>query len=458
MKLNRSNFLKKTALGITAVTALSKTFAQALLSEKKAGSAAIKKVAIVGAGLSGLYSAYLLKNAGYDVTIIEAKNRMGGRILTFTDDESKLTAELGGEWVQENHSAIKSLCKELEVELKAYITAKDILIGDKFTESNLVKPNLETKEILRRVLSLYEKMSPEKKQGLDKLDIYSFLKYQGVTEDELYLLEMKYSVLLGESIRNISAEKAIGIFESHENGFPFQYKIQAGSDKIIESLKSKLKGISFLIADPVLSIEDVASSVKLKTKSGKEFITDVCILAIPATQLGSIKFLPELPKDKKLAILQSRLSRMTKGFVIYKGTDYVRDKLYVQSDGTFQSIYSGNKNKGLNKGMLTLVTTGDRADVSSRISSEFQNTFIKNGLENIELLSTLKLEKIQLKAWQNEPYIEGATSVYSTGTYDIKSILKRNHGRIHFAGEQLGNHNGTMEAALLSAIEVINSL
>ena len=116
----------------------------------------------------------------------------------------------------------------------------------------------------------------------------------------------------------------------------------------------------------------------------KEFITDVCILAIPATQLGSIKFLPELPKDKKLAILQSRLSRMTKGFVIYKGTDYVRDKLYVQSDGTFQSIYSGNKNKGLNKGMLTLVTTGDRADVSSRISSEFQNTFIKNSLENIE--------------------------------------------------------------------------
>ncbi len=458
MKLNRFEFLKNSAIGITTLTAIDKLIAQAVVPEKKA-SPTIKKVTIVGAGLSGLYSAYLLKNAGYEITIIEAKNRIGGRILSVTDEESRLTAELGGEWIQENHSTIKSLCKELEIELKAYPTARDILIGDKLIESNLVKPNVETKEILRRVFSLYEKMSPEKKQGLDKLDIYSFLKYQGVTEEELYILDMKYSVIFGESIRTVSAEKAISIFEFHENGFPFQYKVQAGSEKIIEALKNKLKSISFIIADPIISIEDAANIVKLKTKSGREIISDACILSIPSTQLNAIKFLPELPKDKKLAILQSRLSRITKASVLYKGTDYVRDKLYIQSDGNFQSIYSNaNKNKTLGKGILTLIATGDRADVCSKISGEFQSTFVKNSLDNIELLSTLKFEKIQMKAWQNEPYIEGATSIYSTGTYDIKSILKRNHGRVHFAGEQLGNHNGTMEAALLSAIEAVNGL
>jgi len=207
MKLTRSKFLKNTAITFTALSAVKDLFSQTNLLSQKKQSNGIKNITIIGAGLSGLYSAYLLKNAGYEVTIIEAKNRIGGRVLSYVDEETKLITELGGEWIQENHYTIKSLCKELEIELKTIPTAKDILIGDKFIEANLLKQSPETKEILKRVFSLYEKMSAEKKQGLDKLDIYSFLKYQGVNEEELYHLEMKYSIYFGESLRTLSAER-----------------------------------------------------------------------------------------------------------------------------------------------------------------------------------------------------------------------------------------------------------
>ncbi|HNH02945.1 MAG TPA: FAD-dependent oxidoreductase, partial [Leptospiraceae bacterium] len=106
----------------------------------------------------------------------------------------------------------------------------------------------------------------------------------------------------------------------------------------------------------------------------------------------------------------------------------------------------------------SLIATGDRSDVCSRLSSEYQGSFVKNNLDNIELLSTLKFEKIQMKSWQNESFIEGATSYYMPGTYDVKNILRKNHGRVFFSGEHLSIQSGTMEGALLSAIEVVNSL
>lgn len=456
MKINRSNFLKKIVLGITTVTAIGQTMAQETTSEDNT----IQNVTIVGAGLAGLYSAYLLKNSGYDVTIIEAKKRIGGRILTVRNEETQLFSELGGEWIQENHFTMKSLCKELDIELKPYPIQKDVLLGDKLIESNNVKENANTKEIIKRIISLYEKMSEEKKQGLDKLDIHSFLKYQGVTEEQLYLLNMKYSVIFGENLRNISAEKAIRIFNSHETESISQYKIQLGSDKIIEKLKSKLKDVTFITGDPIISVDDNEDDfIKIITKSGKEIKSDACIFAIPPGQLDKINFSPELPKDTKLALLQIGISRMTKVSVIYKGVTSVKDNLYVLSDGIFQSIYSNaNKNKSLNKGLLSIISTGDRSEVYSKLASENLNSFFKKNVDYIGLLSTLKIEKVQLKVWQNDPYIEGATSIYAQGSFEVKSILKRNHGRIYFAGEHLGNHNGTMESALLSAIEAVNSL
>ncbi len=52
-----------------------------------------QKIVVIGAGLSGLYSAFLLQGLGYDVVIVEARDRVGGR--TFTDNN----VDLGGQWV-----------------------------------------------------------------------------------------------------------------------------------------------------------------------------------------------------------------------------------------------------------------------------------------------------------------------------------------------------------------------
>src|SRR6188474_1738799 len=74
--------------------------------------AAAGRVVIVGGGFSGLAAAYELSRAGYEVTVAEARNRVGGRVLTFSDMSPGKTVEGGGELIGSNHPAWVGYAKQ----------------------------------------------------------------------------------------------------------------------------------------------------------------------------------------------------------------------------------------------------------------------------------------------------------------------------------------------------------
>lgn len=84
-------------------------FAAILLSDIPARAWALgatgapRKVIVIGAGFAGLACAYELISAGYDGTILEARNRIGGRVLSFADMIPGRVIEGGGELVGQNH-------------------------------------------------------------------------------------------------------------------------------------------------------------------------------------------------------------------------------------------------------------------------------------------------------------------------------------------------------------------
>jgi monoamine oxidase len=73
-------------------------------------------VVVVGAGLSGLYAARLLAAAGFDVTVVEAQNRVGGRTLT-THFSDGAFVDHGGQWISPGQPCITKLADELGVRL-----------------------------------------------------------------------------------------------------------------------------------------------------------------------------------------------------------------------------------------------------------------------------------------------------------------------------------------------------
>lgn len=76
---------------------------------------------IIGAGLAGLSAAYRLRKRGWSVTVLEALQKVGGRVFSYRFKQApKLVCELGGEWIGVHHQAMRRLCAELGLRLQRH--------------------------------------------------------------------------------------------------------------------------------------------------------------------------------------------------------------------------------------------------------------------------------------------------------------------------------------------------
>src|SRR5262245_14934348 len=99
-------------------TALAPVLNWSALAEKLGPS----EIAIIGGGVAGLTAAYRLQRHGAKPVLFEASNRWGGRMFTHYDFYQGMFCELGGELVDTNHKALRTLCNELRIEIQDLTT------------------------------------------------------------------------------------------------------------------------------------------------------------------------------------------------------------------------------------------------------------------------------------------------------------------------------------------------
>src|ERR1044071_4485241 len=76
-----------------------------------------RTVSVIGAGLAGLSAAYDLHRAGWDVTVLEARDRVGGRVDSLRSFSNGLVAEGGGEFIDESHRRMLAFVEQFNLRL-----------------------------------------------------------------------------------------------------------------------------------------------------------------------------------------------------------------------------------------------------------------------------------------------------------------------------------------------------
>ncbi|MDZ4724873.1 MAG: FAD-dependent oxidoreductase [Leptospira sp.] len=459
--MNRKDFIKK--IGITgSLLTLAKTspiFGQTenhSESKTTTKSSSDKTAIVLGGGLSGLYSAYLLKQSGYKVTIVERGERLGGRIFTYVDKNLGIQQDLGGEWIGEGQSDIKTLVKQLGLTLNESPIASKFQLKSS-NENSLIKISPASLETLEKVIELHKSLGESKKQGLDKINFSSYVRYQGITEDEMRSINEIYRTLVGGDLNQISSEALLNDLASQESSLRPKYYINGGAEKIIKGLTDLLgKETEISLNDPVIKVSQIKNSVQVELTSGKMIKASLLICTIPPQNILDIKWTPSLPKDMTYSSLRMQSGRISKNMAICRKKDSVTPNLLL-SDTPMQALYvASDEAIGENFYALTSITNGDRATLIERSSETQKKALFKLSIQELKLSDDIPDQNFIFHSFQKLTGQRGFVSLYPPGSFGIKETWIEPYERVFFAGEHLAKHSGTMDAAIESAIQAVN--
>jgi monoamine oxidase len=416
---------------------------------------------VIGAGLAGLSAAYRLRTRGWNVTVLEALQKVGGRVFSYRFKQApKLVCELGGEWIGVQHTAMRRLCAELDLKLQRHQYAFRFWSGGA-SPSRIFRPgawcfSTKARKNFEAFKKRFGKFDSAQIRDLDQFDWWTVLRSLGFTAQELQQRDLMDSTDFGETIRLTSAYSAAAEYTGGTQTDAMDYKIRGGNDRLAYALASVLDRGSLYLGSKVRAIHQTSTGVEVFLNGRKSpFRAEFCICSVPAHCLLKIKWEPELPEEQAAAAQQLQYSRIMKTAVLfnkrfwsnYKGFGFSTFTTRI-SDFCFDSTYG---QRGTN-GILCSYSIGDKADdLSSEPSKANVKKWIREDMIDITRTKRSAIVAIDAKpqAWQKVSWIGGAYAFYRPGQwFTVRPILQRAHGRVLFAGEHLAELQGFMEGAV----------
>ncbi len=474
-RTRRELLARAAAIATVVAAATGRASAAASPRQSKTGRRG-SDVVVIGAGIAGLNAAWHLESAGARVVVLEAAQRVGGRVRTRTD--LPLQPEAGAMNVHRSYPRLHARIEALGLQLFPRPSRNRGLVIN-IGGTNVAAREWPTSplnrlagiergyplpafhwEVIRRfdpLKGLDDWLDP----ATDVLDVPfdAYVREHGVSAEARRLLEVGVNAQGLETISTLHLLRRHQMVEAAERGSTAHYVV-GGSERIPQAMATALRTPVRLKARAV-AIEQSRRGVEVRCADGARHRADFALVAAPlgALRAASVAFAPGLDRfarDTRIgaAIAQMPYVHASLAYVAAKRPFWESDGLGTQvwSDGPIEEIYKYYDDPGgRDQPLLTVRFNGRACAPIDNMAEPERGRYILAQIERLRPAAVGALEYLGYDGWAIEPHIRGAYHHLAPGQFGaFGRTMFAPAGRVHFAGEHLGRYQVGLEAAMES--------
>jgi monoamine oxidase len=425
-------------------------------------------VVVVGGGLAGLACADVLQRAGRTVTVLEARNRPGGRVYTvrkaFAGNQH---AEGGGEFIATDHTLMRGYVRrfgltleDLRVEPNAHLGGVVYLDERRRPPEDIFTGPVQAQiaRFWNRVRTLAAPIDPfdplPRGAALDRRSAETLLDELRIDGNTRFLIEQQIRDRFTVEPRKLSLLFLCQLFK-REGGRPptatGPLRIRGGNDQLPDAFADELHDVRF--SSWARRIELHPGGVRVHADGG-QVLARFCVLTVPFPAVNtSIRFTPALPRELRDAIRLLHYGVTTKVMVQYTKRFWRarQESGSILTDLTFERSWEATGGQAGSRGILTCAVSGREGVVYGNRGTTTRIALASDEIDDVYPGSRSLYAHGASAVWLDELPTLGAMAAYGPSQMtSYWNAIRRRYGRLLLAGEHTDSLGGTMEGAARS--------